>query len=583
MKRKRNIQQTVPVPINNTDFRNSESNINLNTSSMKNYGGPSRFDLPEVDELTLGVFSSFDDITYNTQPIVQAPERMSSNDKIFRTLLSVPSNADQCNELSLSKKYDIKSENSDDDWSQSCFSEIKEVPDSCKKVRFDPNNKENFKKSEHFSHYGQNSIQVVDNHAKIIREVLKKYPHLVKHSKNIRLKIMQKETKSTECSTPVTTKISYVVLKSDFLMTNESDGVDKKNFISSTLDNDERGPWKCSKCNLDEEYTNYFMYRRHMQDVHNEKFDPRICEHCGYRATKRNILMYHMYTKHNITPPKSISFPRCKICSYVGLSESLLARHQANHKNQSANLSQPLHLNLHSKSTLESDEEEKNYVDTHSVYHEEKNYVGDSTFVQNKCSACGKHFNNLSNLNFHFKSLHQDTLACKSIILEPMLSEVATTEASDYEISCNKVVAKIECHTTAPTTSKNNIQNSTEPSDTIPRTNISIHSGTLSHIQLNKEYCSSEGSSLPGDENFEEQDEILTEVVEEFQEATEVMKNQQICRMPTIILSPGSRRSMSNVENNTDIDEVNTEKIENVIQYVEEETEIVEYETHASL
>jgi hypothetical protein len=32
----------------------------------------------------------------------------------------------------------------------------------------------------------------LSNHAKIITEVLKKYPHLVKNNKNIRLKIMQR-------------------------------------------------------------------------------------------------------------------------------------------------------------------------------------------------------------------------------------------------------------------------------------------------------------------------------------------------------------------------------------------------------
>lgn len=67
--------------------------------------------------------------------------------------------------------------------------------------------------------------------------------------------------------------------------------------------------------------------------MHNEKFDPKICEYCGYKASKRNVLMYHLYTKHDVAPPKNISFPSCEVCPYVALSEAILTRHKLNHKN----------------------------------------------------------------------------------------------------------------------------------------------------------------------------------------------------------------------------------------------------------
>lgn len=55
------------------------------------------------------------------------------------------------------------------------------------------------------------------NHAKIISEVLKKYPHLVKNNKNIKLKILQKTPESTTTTTvvqktPPTAKVSVSFL-----------------------------------------------------------------------------------------------------------------------------------------------------------------------------------------------------------------------------------------------------------------------------------------------------------------------------------------------------------------------------------
>ncbi|KAJ8679606.1 hypothetical protein QAD02_015393 [Eretmocerus hayati] len=285
--------------------------------------GPSRFDLPEVEELTLGVFSSFDDITYNTQPIVQAFEK--------NTTLSADNTLDD----TTFKSEDLppvvkeqKASSSDDDWEDpdTDFLGSKNGSDS----------RRNFGGSNQQFSPNTASGESGDNHEKIIREVLKKYPHLVEQKKNIRLKIMQKDAKS-ECAAPGKTKVSYVVMKPDSLLPNNTDKSGSRSTKDGQVDNSETGPWKCYKCDLEEHYTSYQMYRRHMQDVHDEKFDPRVCEHCGFKASKRNILMYHLYTKHNVPPPKNMSFPKCKLCPYVALSESLMVRHQLNHKHKSSN------------------------------------------------------------------------------------------------------------------------------------------------------------------------------------------------------------------------------------------------------
>jgi len=286
--------------------------------------GPSRFDLPEADDIALGVFSSFDDITYNTKPIVQASDIHKKGNSSRKRSPDRDSKNDTTEDEEEENQENDKSPrdtNSDDDWSISKNFQKSQDGQNAKRVRFDLEEKENVEKSK--SNDQPNTDDSINNHAKIIKEVLKKYPHLVKNNKNIRLKIMQKEAKSSDAAGR--TKVSYVVLKSDNLLSNDDDSKCNGNIDGET------GPWKCNKCDLDEEYTNYYMYRRHMQDVHEEKFDPRVCEHCGYKATKRNMLMYHLYTKHNVPPPKSMNFPKCQACSYVALSETLLVRHQINH------------------------------------------------------------------------------------------------------------------------------------------------------------------------------------------------------------------------------------------------------------
>lgn len=75
----------------------------------------------------------------------------------------------------------------------------------------------------------------------------------------------------------------------------------------------------------------------YLQEVHNEKFDARLCEHCGYKATKRNLLLYHLLTKHKIPPPANYSFPKCEHCEYYALSEALLVKHRNVHSAESIN------------------------------------------------------------------------------------------------------------------------------------------------------------------------------------------------------------------------------------------------------
>lgn len=364
--------------------------------------GPSRFDFPEADEITLGVFSSFDDITYNTKLIVQASDvhkKGDSSDKRSPDRDSKNDSEDEEDDGHDNEKS-LRDANSDDDWSISKNSQHSQDEQPSKRGRFDLEEKENVEKLKSNRPSAEDSL---NNHANIIREVLKKYPHLVKNNKNIRLKIMQKEAKvSKDSNTPVKTKVSYVVMKSDHLLSNSEENDSKCN---GNIDG-ETGPWKCNKCDLDEEYTNYYMYRRHMQDVHEEKFDPRVCEHCGYKATKRNTLMYHLYTKHNVPPPKSMYFPKCQSCSYIALSETLLVRHQINYDHRPASR----HHSLPSREIRCGQCNQTFRNITELTTHELNSGHGDGKEASkhHRCPYCGKMFVRLTNLQIHLDCVHKE-------------------------------------------------------------------------------------------------------------------------------------------------------------------------------
>lgn len=188
-------------------------------------------------------------------------------------------------------------------------SEAAVTPPASKKVRFSlgPEGKEN-------------TVQSASNHARIIAEVLKKYPDLVKN-KNIKLKISSPRPKIENGTVSMEEKASYVVVRPTLKSTPNTSG----------KQNDLVGPWSCEHC-TELKFNDYLSFRRHLQETHNERLDSRICEYCGYKSSKRNLYLYHLLTKHNVPPPKNINFPKCSECDYIALSESLLLKHANSHQ-----------------------------------------------------------------------------------------------------------------------------------------------------------------------------------------------------------------------------------------------------------
>lgn len=577
--------------------------------------GPSRFDLPEAEEFALGVFSSFDDITYNTKPIVRASDKYkrsnSPNAECSPDRESKNDTTEDEDDDGHGNEKSLKEVNSDDDWSvgKSFQRGQDSQPSPSKRVRFDLEEKENLEKGK--SSFRSNNEESINNHAKIIREVLKKYPHLVKNNKNIRLKIMQKEAKSSENNSGSKTKVSYVVLKSDHLMSsNNSEEADSK--CNGAVDGGETGPWKCNKCDLEEEYTNYYMYRRHMQDVHEEKFDPRVCEHCGYKATKRNILMYHLYTKHNVPPPKSMCFPKCQACSYVALSEALLVRHQINHNHRP-----PTRPHTSTTEDIQCMQCSQTFKDvTELTTHEINSGHGTLTDGKEKghrCTHCGKVFIRATNLQVHLDCVHKDlrdseTMSMIPISLEPSseaeaLSNVASGIAASLGVG-DSVTPEAQGDAAnvseyiVPENEINNIshdmsynaheldgqhmimliddanyqQQGTEHHQQPQQLDISgnqqivmqgTEDGMIVYIHGNEETDRQTYESYQSEELAQETEEIVEEVVEEVEE--EVMEEEV-------------QEEQSEI-----LEECNADQVEEeVIHYVEEQTEIVEYDEQCS-
>lgn len=124
------------------------------------------------------------------------------------------------------------------------------------------------------------------NHSKIISEVLRKFPDLVKDNKNIKLKIVQRAMDSTSAGTSskeTKSKVSYIVLKSTSSGDSTASTVLKKSPAQSSVSKfwetdktpkkpspaeNTTGPWLCETCGEGEnsalQFETYYSFRRHL-------------------------------------------------------------------------------------------------------------------------------------------------------------------------------------------------------------------------------------------------------------------------------------------------------------------------------
>lgn len=349
---------------------------------------PTRYELPEGLDTDEVFETSFADISYESQPLMKATKRRNSDDSSkniygeastsskfeelkrgtpsFKRMRSSPEeissshvNLEQINEFAYQQKLRsdyAKQEVLSDDENQDVFDSL--IMDYNRSTtstnKRDQSNASNH--SNEFQAQSQKSIQKTDgknsnisiDHAKIISEVLKKYPHLVKSNKNIKLKIMSSKSSSSnasqnyviEANNKIAAAPASPALKSpvkeepDWIYVPRIGNADSMASLVAMGAENSVGPWLCFLCGTPSKalkFLTYHKYYRHLVDCHKEKIPPKICEYCGFKSGKRNHLLHHMYTKHSIEPPPHYYFPKCNQCSYIALTEAFLIKHKLSH------------------------------------------------------------------------------------------------------------------------------------------------------------------------------------------------------------------------------------------------------------
>ncbi|XP_055903296.1 centrosome-associated zinc finger protein CP190 [Eupeodes corollae] len=227
------------------------------------------------------------------------------------------------------------------------------------------------------------------DHAKIISEVLRQYPHLVKSNKNIKLKIMpniggqsqkiivkkeaienissgleqsneteklqtlQQPSGSQKAQTIIKkplraypsavkvetqTKAAQIIpaKNSNDVKTAPSAAPQKRRIDSKTMHaliaqgaENTTGPWLCLRCGVNGRpisIPSYRGFRRHLINTHKETIDAALCEYCGWRSKTNRELHHHMLTDHKVAS-LLYTFPECKECNKICLSENDLQLH----------------------------------------------------------------------------------------------------------------------------------------------------------------------------------------------------------------------------------------------------------------
>ncbi|KAK7080397.1 hypothetical protein SK128_027824 [Halocaridina rubra] len=305
---------------------------------------------------------------------------------------------------------------------------------------------------------GQNISQGdMTNHAKIISEVLKKYPHLVKDRKNIRLKILKKGTDKNSSGKLVKSKVQYLVLSENDSKAKSSSKYSKgsstsskvdgctltrlmenthgfrcpecvdavfssyftfkkhvtsehKDKCSSILGKVEAVPYACYTCFLNEplEFPDYCSYQQHMKEMHSKR-EARTCNLCGFRPGKKLELAYHQYIEHNKLP-RNLSFPKCDLCNHVAMNDASLLKHRSKHANADNYTCSVCGVAFRSFGALQGHMQTKLCQNKPSVSH--------------KCPFCQQTFARSYNLKAHCKSNHR---------AEYLASQAATSLAGDIK------------------------------------------------------------------------------------------------------------------------------------------------------
>lgn len=182
----------------------------------------------------------------------------------------------------------------------------------------------------------ENSAQL----SKLVEDLCKKNPMF--KNKNVRFKLVPVNgpipdilKDQARINKAILVKKTEVVQKTNVSKEAEDKSKKPENIKLPSIEN-VTGPWECKACRENEnamKFDSYFEYRTHLHNVHGEPNNPIYCIRCGYKSLKRNMQLYHLFTKHNIEPPSSFKFPKCDKCEYYALNDYYLQKHLACHPN----------------------------------------------------------------------------------------------------------------------------------------------------------------------------------------------------------------------------------------------------------
>lgn len=341
----------------------------------KNNSRPSRFTVP--DDIVPDAEGSFESISYESKPLSTASQlKREDENSPFESLRRGYTNNKRVASSSASQSPPTKKPNLDDikaeAEAQRQRNEIsgdgEEVDDdNASDPDYDADQyfEENYDSEDDSTRTYKNSqgtivkqttkqITVNDlsggniDHAKILGEVLKKYPNLVKNPKNIKLKIMQKPSHPNSQQTTAIVRVvkqesspgkaATMSLASKLPtsgVSSQPKKIDAKTMHELIRMGPEnmKGPWLCLECGSGGRpisIPSYKKFRAHLINIHKLKIDPRICEHCGLKPARRIELIQHQLIAHNINPPADVPLFRCttKNCVFVAQKEDLLMKHK---------------------------------------------------------------------------------------------------------------------------------------------------------------------------------------------------------------------------------------------------------------
>ncbi|XP_053611441.1 centrosome-associated zinc finger protein Cp190 [Plodia interpunctella] len=355
---KQKVVKTLPPVVNQPTVSKSPPRppspmeVIQNNKKMLTEPRPTRYELPEELDTDNIFENSFSNISYTSTPLMVHPETTKhypskKDSQLHRKLMK-----SSTMEIVECKKVNSVSNNVFEDIAENTMHE----PDLFQSSMLNESHKDPNQLFDQILDPSESSKVVIEtkggkqasniDHAKIISEVLKKYPHLVKSNKNIKLKILNTPSPSKVKREKLSNFIEEKEVKPEPLdrdYTYETDVLDSKEaakLIAMGAENI-KGPWICLICGTPGRalhFTSYYKFRRHLVEVHNEKCIPTICEYCGFKSFKRNYMVHHVYTKHGVKPPQQYNFPKCNQCNFIAITEGSLVKHKlSQHASESKN------------------------------------------------------------------------------------------------------------------------------------------------------------------------------------------------------------------------------------------------------